>query len=90
MKSEEIQDKINLYRQGLSMVFSKAIADKSQIRYHRNLDTFWVNRAFYLQSGAVVVSPTGWKPFTPEELDAETKKLFTQAKEAELKMAGEK
>ena len=91
---EEIQNKIDLYRQGLSMVFSKAIADKSKIRYHESHNgqpgTFWVSRAFYSQGGEVVISPTGFKSFTMEEFDAETERLFKQAKDAELKMVGEK
>jgi hypothetical protein len=49
----------------------------------------WVNIAFYLKSGALALSPTGWKSYTPEEFDIETEKLFRQAKETGLRMAGE-
>ncbi|MCJ7805227.1 hypothetical protein MUP46_01105 [Patescibacteria group bacterium] len=91
MKPEEIEDKKELYRQGLSMVFSKGVAEKSKVYYfepkYRETGMFWVNRAFYVDSGALVLSPTGWKPFTPEEFDAETQSLFHQALDAELKMS---
>lgn len=89
MKPEEIQEKITLYRQALSLVFSKATANKSKIYYfepkYKETGMFWVNRAFYLDSGALVLSPTGWKPFTPTEFDAETQSLFNQALDTELK-----
>ena len=91
MTPSETQEKIDLYRQALSMVFSKGIASKTKIRFYKSAfdspGNFWVNKAFHLQSGAVVLSPTGWKPFTPEEFDAETEKLFNQALDTELKMS---
>jgi predicted DNA-binding protein YlxM (UPF0122 family) len=36
-------------------------------------------------NGGFVLSPTDWKPFTPEEFDAETASLFRQAKTNELR-----
>ena len=94
MTKQEIEDAITLYRQALAMVFSWSIAKATKINYFepRYLDgvRFWVNQVFYLQSGALVTSPTGWKSYTPAEFEAETKKLFNQAKETELRMAGEK
>jgi hypothetical protein len=91
LKPEEVEEKKKLYRQALSMVFSKGIADKSKIVYWKNEhgETFWVNRAFSTDKG-LMLSPTGFKPFSPVEFDAEIQKLFNQAKEVELKMAGER
>ena len=84
----EIQGKIELYRQALSMVFSKSIADRTVIKYFENDHgvTFWVNRAFSTDKG-IRISPTGFKPFSPAEFDVETRNLFNQAKEAELRLS---
>jgi len=90
MTVKEAQEKIELYRQGLAMIFCKEIADKTVIKYFSNGygTKFWVNRAFTTEKG-IMVSPTGFKSFNPIEFDAEIQKLFEQAKETDLAMRGE-
>lgn len=89
MNQEEIETKIKLYQQALSLVFCTKIAEASRIKYHesrRKVGVFWVNKARWNQNGSVILSSTGWKSYTPEEFEAETQRLFNQAMVSNLDM----